>query len=283
MALLPWLLLLSQSAQASSGAFSLRTEKRVYNLGEPVYLRIVSPAVQPPLLEEGTMTLGIREVTGNGEKEFFYHPPLRYRASSAAREGHVRFARLIANEGGLLFPKPGRYRLRLLSDAATPENPAPLVLSDSLLISVRKPVGAPDRRAYSILARNPSEYALAVYLEGGDQLAEGMRIMRELAGFRSSYTHVAALVLSSDWSQDYTDLQGGPSRPIDLEKALASAQLDHAPGSYIALRNAYRIQNAVDLLSARNPQAPGLDKARTRLRAFKASMTPDAKADFDSF
>src|SRR5437879_5521531 len=43
-----------------------------------------------------------------------------------------------------------------------------------------------------------------------------MAIIRALAGFRSAYSRVAAFVLSSDWSQDYTAYRGGASRAAAL-------------------------------------------------------------------
>lgn len=288
---------------ASGGAFSIRTEHPSYLLGEPIYLRISSSQARPPSLEEYTLTLGAMPLPGSqgrsgpvaadsapGAGEVFYRPPLRLHTRSADSGGiegpavrpdstrppvFSRYARLIAQEGGLLFPKPGRYLIRLHSASA--------IVSDSAILNIRAPSAPADRRAFALISGNPGEYALAVYLEGGDQLKDGMAIIGALAGFRSAYTRVARFVLSSDWSQDYTDYRGGASRPADLEKALASAQWDLKPGWYIPLRTAYRLRNAVGEVAARDTAAPGLAEVRGRLKSFETSLTPEAKALLLSF
>jgi hypothetical protein len=281
----------ARSQAASPGRFSLAAERAGYLVGEPLYLRIESPEMLPPSLEEGRYVLAIRR---DQEPERVYHPPFRLRAvPSAAPEAdgpHARFARLIAQDGALLFGKPGRYRLRLAGfppagaegagDVLAPGAP---ILSDTLSVVFTKPVTAADEKAYALIRRNPGEYALAVYLEGGDQLQEGMAILQELAAFQSAYTRMASFVLSSDWAQDFTDYRGNRSRPLDLQKALAWAQWDKVPDPYIPLRNAYRLAQGAEIQAARNPAAPGLDAVRSKLTAFLASLTPREKAWYRSF
>lgn len=293
----------ASSAPVRSRAFTLTAERSSYLLGEPVYLRIQSAEPATPSLEEGTVLLAIK-CAGEGER--IYRPPLRLRGTPAAPArmpessgGSVRFARIIFSDGELVFGKPGRYRLRLLSAASsasagpgkvpgsgtsqTNGDAAGLALSDSLAVVFREPTLPPDKQAYAIISRNPGEYGLAVYLEGGDQLRQGLAIMSDLAASQSAYSRVASFVLSSDWSQDFTDYRGPHSRPIDLQKALAWAQWDRSQGAYIPLRNAYRLKSGADILAGRNPSAPGLDAVRGKLAGFMASLTPEEAAWFRSF
>ncbi|HKP94137.1 MAG TPA: hypothetical protein VJ385_00130 [Fibrobacteria bacterium] len=281
------------SLPGQPGRFHLAAERARYLLGEPIHMRIESPESRPPSLEEGRFLLGIE---GAGEPERIYHPPLRLRTAPGSASGgktqdalpgeprpggapvvHVRFARLIASDGELLFRKPGRYRLRLIPAGGA------AALSDSLDVEFREPDAPADRKAYALLSRNAGEYALAVYLEGGDQLKEGMAIIAALAAFESAYSRLASFVLSSDWSQDFTDYGGNGSRPMDLQKAMAWAQWDRGPGAYVPLRNAYRLKSGAEALAAREPGAPGLEALRGRLAAFFASLSPEEKAWFRSF
>lgn len=299
------LLALGRLTASAGNSLTLASDRDTLILGEPLYLHIESPSVRPPSLEEGRFLLAIQSP---GEAEWIYRPPLRYRtrpdtASDIAGDSNggrrdprvravpkvraalkVRFARLIAADGGLLFRKPGRYRLRLVATGGAGEGFA--AVSDTLFAEIREPAAARDRRAFGLIARNPGEYALAVYLEGGDQLREGMAIIRELAAFESAYARTASFVLSSDWAQDFTDYSrhGGPaSRPMDLQKALAWSQWDLDRGLYIPLRTAFRLGNAADLLSARDPGAPGLAEVRGRLAAFLSGLTPVQAGAFHSF
>ncbi|GEM_PF-3048895 len=321
-ALLFLLALPAGAAPPVSGAYSLRTERPSYLLGEPIYLRIVSLQSRPPSLEEGSLTLGVQPLPGLRAKpgsgsvgvevgEILYHPPLRLRARprepgedsltalgipiAPSQKTFIRYARLIANEGGLLIPKPGRYRLRLHSGSPTGspagspagsqfgDSAGSTILSDSLTVTIRAPTTREDRRAWALISGNPDEYALAVYLEGGDQIKSGMAILRGLAGFRSAYTRMASFVLASDWSQDFTDYGGGPSRPLDLEKALGFAQWDLGPGAYIPLRIAYRLKSAAAEVAARDPNSPGLAAVLRRLHDFEASLAPEDQALYQSF
>jgi hypothetical protein len=272
----------SAAASVRSGSFTLRAERGSYLLGEPIYLRIESGNSPVPSLEEGTLFLAI---LGSGEPERIYHPPLRLRTAALgnrprpkASGERVRFARIICADGQLVFRTPGRYRLRLVSIPAGRS-----ALSDSLTVVFTAPVNPADKKAYALLSRNPGEYGLAVYLEGGDQLKQGMAILGELAAFESAYARLASFVLSSDWSQDFTDYRGSGSRPLDLQKALAWAQWDKSRGAYIPLRNAYRLKTGADIQAARTPSAPGLEAVRGKLAVFLASLTPEEKAWFRSF
>jgi hypothetical protein len=195
---------------------------------------------------------------------------------------------LIAAGDGLLFPRPGRYRLRLLAApadapaAAGPSREDP-ALSDSVSIEVEAPRDPADRRAYGILSRAPGEYALAVYLEGGDQLRQGMAVLRELASFPNAYARTAAFVLASDWAQDYLARGGDAPRRLDLDSALAWAVWDKRGGAYPALRTAFRIRNALAIDSLRAPEDTALGRARARLTAFEDSLTAEERALLASF
>jgi hypothetical protein len=270
--LIPLLLSAAADEPKRFRPFSLQAEQRAFLIGQPVYLRIGSRDAFPPSLEQGTMVLSIRGPDG---EEAEYHPPLRYRsAPQASTEQRLRFARIIAADGGLVFRKPGRYRLRLIAPPSTSADTSRTPLSDTLALTFSLPVRRQDKRAFSILSRDPGEYALAVYLEGGQQLRAGMAIIRELAAFPNAYRRTAAFVLSSDWSQDYQDRLSGVVRPMDLEQALRFAQWDLRPGAYIPLRNAYRLQNAVEAQIGRDSTAAGLGPARDSLTAFRARLTP---------
>lgn len=252
--------------------FSLEAEQRSFLVGQPVYLRIGSRDAAPPSLEQGTMVLSI---LGPDGEEWEYHPPLRYRSGPERAMGpRIRFARIIAGDGGLVFRKPGRYRLRLLTPRSASADTPRSTLSDTLALVFSLPVRPEDKRAFSILSRDPGEYALAVYLEGGQQLRAGMAIIRELETFPNAYRRTAAFVLSSDWSQDYQDRFTGLARPLDLDQAMRFAQWDFGPGAYIPLRNAYRLQNAVDARISRDSTASGLGPVRDSLAAFLARLTP---------
>lgn len=265
---------------AGAEPISLFADRKVFLAGEPVYLRMESHSGRPPALEAG---LTILAVTPPDSSEFLYQPPMRYRirqGEPSAGEPQVRFARLIAHREGLLFRKAGRYRLRLVSPVALKSPGASSspgsrlsVLSDTLELIVAEPATPSDKRAYAMLGRNTGQYALAVYLEGGGHLKGGMSIIRELAGFPNYLQRTAAFVLSSDWSQDYTPVDGGPVRSLDLTKALALAQWDLKQGAYIPLRNAFRIRQGAEILSRRAPDAPVLEAARNRLGKFEASLS----------
>ena len=260
--------------------FSLEAEQRSYLIGQPVYLRIGSKDAPPPSLEQSTLVLSIRGPDG---EEVEYHPPLRYRSAPQAGGAPLRFARIIAADGGLAFRKPGRYRLRLVTPVPAAADSGRTFLSDSLTLDFSLPVQSADKRAYAILSRDPGEYALAVYLEGGQQLRAGMAIIRELAAFPNAYHRTAAFVLSSDWSQDYLDRRSGATRPLDLEQALKFAQWDLGPGAYVPIRNAYRLQNAVQEQIRRDSTAAGLGPVRDSLAAFRARLTPVQSSWFQAF
>jgi hypothetical protein len=266
-------------------AFTLETERKVVLLGEPLYLMIGSTSTMPPALEEGTLSLSIQGPEGEVRD---YRPPLRFRARpdtiavsnpsiaepKSVTSVRLRFARVIAADSGLVFRKPGRYRLQLLSPlSAGPSSPR-IPLSDSLAIEVRMPRRQADRRAYAILSRDPKEYGLAVYLEGGQQFRSGMAIIREMAGFPNAYRRTARFVLASDWSQDYTDYQGDASRPMNLDTALVFADWDTAAGCYIPLRTAYRLRVASGILAFRDPVSALPEKVRRKLAGFEASLNP---------
>lgn len=214
-------------------------------------------------------------ILGPDGKEAGYHPPLRFRSAPNASTGpRVRFARVIAGDRGLVFRKPGRYRLRLVAPRSDAADSLRTALSDSLTLAFSLPVRPEDKRAFAILSRDPGEYALAVYLEGGQQLRAGMAIIRELEAFPNAYRRTAAFVLSSDWSQDYQDLATGVARPMDLRKALRFAQWDLRPGAYIPLRNAFRLQNAIEAGIRRDSTSSDLGPARDSLAAFRSRLTP---------
>ena len=271
---------LTADASTRLQAFTLQAEQRSYLIGQPVYLRIGSQDEAPPSLEHGTVVLSIRGPDG---EEADYHPPLRFRSSSRAGGAPLRFARVIASKGGLVFRKPGRYRLRLVTPGPAEAGAGRLPLSDSLELDFSLPVRKGDKRAFAILSRNPGEYALAVYLEGGRQLSAGMAILSELAAFPNAYRRTAAFVLSSDWSQDYLDRRSGATRQMDLEQALKFAQWDLRQGEYVPLRNAYRLQNALEAQYRRDSTAVELKPVKDSLDAFLTRLTPVQTSWFQSF
>jgi hypothetical protein len=285
--LLLLLLLAAGRAAAAEFPFTLHPERGRYLLGEPVYLRMRGAFARPPALEENTVALVVRSPDGF---EHAYRPPLLFRArpggGSAAR---TRYARLIAESGGWVFPRPGRYLLRLRAPAGggprggDPLSREPQALSDTVSLDIAAPSAESDKRAFAILSRAPGEYALAVYLEGGDHLAAGMAVLRELVAFPNAYARTAAFVLCSDWSQDYRAASGGTPRPLDLDSALAYARWEKAGGAYPALRTAYRLGQAVALQSSRHPGDLALASARSRLQAFRDSLTAEERLLFDSF
>jgi hypothetical protein len=156
-------------------------------------------------------------------------------------------------------------------------------LSDTVAVEIAAPTSPEDRRAYALLARAPEEYALAVYLEGGDQLQAGMAVLRGLASFPNGYARVAAFVLCSDWAQDFRARSGGAPRALDLGRALSFARFDKSAGAYLPLRTAYRLRQAMALQSVRVPEDPNLAAARARLRAFEASLSSEERAWLASF
>lgn len=291
-----WGGLVCMAAQAAADyPFSLRPEHARYLLGEPVYLRMEASYGRPPALEDGTIILAIRSPEGG---EHGYAPPLRFRSrpnvTTPGADRGVRYARLIAEGGGWVFPRPGKYvlRLRAPTDAGAggigaPAGPAisreAEALSDTVSVEIAAPTAPEDKRAFNLLSRAPGEYALAVYLEGGDQLRAGMDVIRELATFPSAYARVARFVLCSDWAQDFRARSGGGARPMDLGKALAFAWWDKSGGVYIPLRTAFRMRAAIALQSARDPRDLNLAPARARLSAFEDSLTADERAILASF
>lgn len=285
-------LLLSAPALAGASAypFALKPERAHYLLGEPVYLAMRGERVRPPALEENTVTLIIRAPDGS---ERPYRPPLLFRARTGSPPSpdrpSPRYARLIAEGGGWVFPRPGRYLLRLQAPAGS-ANPVgqgisrePQAFSDTVSIVIGAPVAAEDKRAFAILSRAPAEYAMAVYLEGGGQFRAGISILRELAAFPNAYARTAAFVLCSDWSQDFRAKSGGAPRALDLGRALAYARWDKAGGAYAALRSAYRVGQAMALQASRAPDDPSIGLARNRLRDFRASLSDEERLLLDSF
>lgn len=273
---------------AAMARFSMEAEQRAYLIGQPVYLRIGSADAVPPPLEQGAMVLSIRAPDGS---ESEYRPPLRFRSGpgaaseekDASHRARIRFARIIAADGDLVFRKPGRYLLRLLTPRTAAADSGRMVISDSLALDFSLPVRESDKRAYAILSRDPGEYGLAVYLEGGRQLKTGMAILDQIAAFPNAYQRTAAFVVSSDWSQDYLDPAGGASRPLDLKQALGFAQWDLRPGDYIPLRNAFRLRKAVEIQARRDSTAPGLGPAKDSLAAFESRLTPAQSAWLNAF
>jgi len=291
-----WLFLVCLPLRAAPGhPFSLRPEHARYLLGEPVYLRMEGERGRPPALEEGTTFLVIRAPDGG---EHVYRPPLRFRsrpgAAASKADAGMRYARLIAEGAGWVFPRPGRYVLRLRAPAEAgaggmgPGGAAGFsreakALSDTVSLEIAAPSAPEDKRAFALLSKAPGEYALAVYLEGGDQLRAGMEIMRELAAFPNGYARVAAFVLCSDWGQDFRARSGGEARPLDLGKALAFARWDKSQGDYLPLRTAFRMRAAIALRSARDPADANLAPAQARLQAFEDSLTADQRSILASF
>jgi len=292
-----WGILVCLAARtAADYPFSLRPEHARCLLGEPVYLRMDGSRGRPPTLEEGTVFLSIRAPDGG---EHVYRPPLRFRSrpgveAPGANRG-ARYARLIAEGGGWVFPRPGRYVLRLRApvDAAARGEGAGAAapgfsreaeaLSDTVSVEISAPSAPEDKRAFELLSQAPGEYALAVYLEGGDQLRAGMEAIKQLASFPNGYAGVAAFVLCSDWGQDFRARSGGEARPMDLGKALAFASWDKSEGVYLPLRTAFRMRAAIALRSARDPADTNLARARARLSAFEDSLTADERAILASF
>jgi hypothetical protein len=274
-------------AGATAFPFTLRPERGRYLLGEPVYLLMLGMQVRPPALEEGSVSLIIRSPDGS---EHAYRPPLRFRARpGGGGPARPRYARLLAESGGWVFPRPGRYILRLQAPAggdapgANAISREPQALSDTVSVRIDAPSSPADQRAFALVSRAPGEYALAVYLEGGDQLRSGMAILREVASFPNAYARVAAFVLCSDWSQDFKAGSGGSPRPLDLGQTMAFARWEKAGGAYPALRTAYRIGQAIAIQSFRVPADPALPPARSRLAGFRDSLTAEERLLLDSF
>jgi hypothetical protein len=94
-----------------------------------------------------------------------------------------------------------------------------------------------------LIEKNKYEYGWAVYIEGGDQLPEGMAIMHELAGFENAYQSIANFVISCNWARSFLNYRTGEIRPIDLEKALQYAEqctLSTLP-TYLRIKNVHKL------------------------------------------
>ena len=233
----------------------------------------------------------VLSITAPDGAETEYRPPLRFRsgpdASSGEREAspgaRIRFARIIAADGALVFRKPGRYLLCLLSPRTASADSGRAVLSDSLALVFSLPVRESDKRAYSILSRDPGEYGLAVYLEGGRQLKSGMAILEQLAAFPNAYRRTAAFVLSSDWSQDSSIAPAadpGPwiwRRPLDSRNGICGRATTFRCGTPIVSARRWEI------LTRRDSSASGLRPVRDSLAAFESRLTPAQSARLRAF
>lgn len=100
----------------------------------------------------------------------------------------------------VITEEPGIYQLRLRMKKQPNRT-----ISNTLNLYFNKPQKVEDINAIKLIDINPKQYALCVYLEGGDHLKDGIKILKELINTNSEYSNTAELIMSINNSHSYFD------------------------------------------------------------------------------
>lgn len=239
--LLPSCLLLIAANTICAESFTISTDRQAYLLGEPVYLCIRGRSDRPVALEYGEYKLVIAP---EREAPFVYRPPLHLDAFETTDKPveQVDYSTLVVKRGGLLFAEPGMYSLALYK---SPKGGIPE--SNTLIIEFAEPWRPSDMQALRAIEARPYEYALVVYLRGGEHISSGYEIIKAIAGGTSAYAGHAKFVLSCSYSYGWHDFVTGESRPSMPEKALMYSRcMEEGEDEFVRLRNARALQTLID-------------------------------------
>jgi hypothetical protein len=173
----------------------LITDKTNYLTFEPIYITInkISPEAKkefPGTLKDMAAFFLQIEAPYSTKQ---YSPPIRIESLTLSKH-QVSFETVIISQGEYVTRIPGRYIL-VLKDRKDND------VSNKAYIEISDPINSFDIEAVKIIKENPLEYAMVLYLEGGDHLASGMSIVKRLSESNSGYSNVARAILSIAYSQ----------------------------------------------------------------------------------
>lgn len=248
---------------AWAGDITLTADKQSYLVGQPVYLRIEGESKIPLIPEAEYARLLI--VKPDGENHW-YRPPARFEMASRGGET-VEYATLVLSRGGFIFTQAGDYVLQLYP--GDPDDRTPL--SKELVVSFRIPEDKNDYRARELIQSDPWGYALVVYLEGGDHIPGGMKVIEELASFESNYRGLGRFVMSCNWSRNHVNYSTNEVRWADPAKALSFAQCaDTTAGAYMRMQNAVKLRRGLTLAERHDAGTAAMSKGGIGAAVVKA-------------
>ncbi len=208
---------LALQALASAAKLDLGTDRNVYLPFQPVFLNIRADAeagqgMDPNPLETGDLVLEITPPDGHAYR---YAPGMTLcRLAGSGNAGAARsvFHTLSYGAGRPVLEAPGEYALRLL-------DPQGAAMSPVRKITVEMPSSPNDKQAYERISANPGQFAYFQYLEGSEQLAEGLAIAEDLAAMDCSYSPTARALLAIHYSQSFPRGRDGKPRARDFGKS----------------------------------------------------------------
>lgn len=231
---------------ASAQSVHISTDQRQYLVYEPVFLRISSQTRGCASLEEHECQLIIVRPDG---LEITYRPPAHFDSFGVPNFDRVAYSTITISSGSPVFDKPGSYSLRLWSLCPDESCAGREPLSNEIVLSFDLPQTSDDVSAYKLIATSPASFGLFAYLKGGDHIAEGYQIAREVANLDSRYSDICRFLLSCNWARPHYDYATGQLRPARMEKAAEYAQCRNplAP-AYIRLANAAALKSGMSQL-----------------------------------
>jgi hypothetical protein len=136
-----------------------------------------------------------------------YRAPMQFEAAPrpvSGGSGDIVHECLILHRNRCLTAKPGAYRFWISDRRALDD-----VLSNTVTASVTKASTQEDIEAVSSIAANATEYAVFVYLKGGEHLTDAFGVLSALADGNSSYRPLARTLLAYNYCQTFHVGAGG--------------------------------------------------------------------------
>lgn len=225
---------LEQEATVTGWQLQLRSERRSFKLGEPVFLQVslqntaAEPQNASALLQPEFRMLTYTVTAPDGSQHVFQPIaefctlPILARKTFQPGEQVAEEVRLFAARGGWMFEQPGDYRVSV--EFTGPSRAARHLLSNTL--HVRVEVGS-EREQAAAGRLMEGEAALLLQWERGDHLEQGLKVLQEVRTQYPGTIHAfyADYVLGNNLAQSF--LNGKAERPADPAGALVHLQAAH--------------------------------------------------------
>lgn len=205
---------------SSANAFvELDIEKKQFLKYEPVYIEIrfdtnaIPDGFYISDLRDSKAEISLLVVDPSGKKSVYSAP---IQVSRFKEETDFTFYEtLLLSRNNFLFGTPGAYVLVIVDRNSGAQ------ISNSLVISIVDATGNDDRYIQDEIEKHPSDYAMFVYLEGGDQFSFGKKIVEEMFKRKTGYHTVAGSILAINSSQIKYDWK---NNRIERDKDIAAVK-----------------------------------------------------------
>lgn len=178
----------------------INTEKDNYLVYEPIYLEIEFMKDKIPegfyisALDDEISQIGLRITLPDG-KQIEYSTMWKFSNFPSKEKDMIYFETVIVQKGEVITAKPGIYLLSIFNKSDN------LQISNELSVQFVNPATSDQVEAIKSIQKNPNQYGLFMYLNGGDHLAEGKEIVETLAELETPVQEVARAVVAMNYSQ----------------------------------------------------------------------------------